>query len=61
MHSLGWLEPRRFDQNDVILKRCVARYHAFLDLSSVNPLSVPTLDIVCLFSFIHSGIQADTL
>ncbi|GAA6024172.1 hypothetical protein JCM10207_005592 [Rhodosporidiobolus poonsookiae] len=47
MHGLGWLEPGRFDEDDTILKRCVARYHAFLDLLSSTPsmFCVPTLDI----------------
>ncbi|GAA6022793.1 hypothetical protein JCM10207_000420 [Rhodosporidiobolus poonsookiae] len=47
MHDLGWLEPGRFDEDDTILQRCVARYHAFLDLLSSTPsmFCVPTLDI----------------
>ncbi|GAA5823935.1 hypothetical protein JCM11251_003351 [Rhodosporidiobolus azoricus] len=47
MHSLGWLEPGRFDEDDTLLKRCVARYHAFCDLLSSTPsmFCVPTLDI----------------
>ena len=35
-------------QDDTLLQRCVARYHAFLDLIASSPSSfcVPTLDIV---------------
>ncbi|GAA5894085.1 hypothetical protein JCM6882_007980 [Rhodosporidiobolus microsporus] len=47
MHSLGWLDPGRFSTDDTLLKRCIARYHAFLDLLSSTPsmFCVPTLDI----------------
>ncbi|EMS19043.1 protein of unknown function DUF1399 [Rhodotorula toruloides NP11] len=47
MHDLGWLDLDRFSDDDTILSRCVARYHAFLDLISSAPSSffVPTLDI----------------
>uniref|UniRef100_A0A0K3CG13 Uncharacterized protein n=1 Tax=Rhodotorula toruloides TaxID=5286 RepID=A0A0K3CG13_RHOTO len=47
MHGLGWLDLHRFSDDDMILSRCVARYHAFLDLISSAPSSffVPTLDI----------------
>ncbi|BGP18703.1 hypothetical protein JCM10213v2_006769 [Rhodosporidiobolus nylandii] len=47
MHSLGWLAPSRFAEDETILKRCVARYHAFMDLLSSTPsmFCVPTLDI----------------
>lgn len=48
MHDLGWTRPGRFDEDDVLLQRSVARYHAFLDLiaSSAGTFCVPTLDIV---------------
>lgn len=48
MHDLGWTRPGRFDGDEILLQRCVARYHAFLDLISSSPSTfcVPTLDIV---------------
>lgn len=54
MHDLGWLDLDRFSDDDTILSRCVARYHAFLDLISSAPSSffVPTLDIV-RFAFLR--------
>ncbi|KAM0790841.1 hypothetical protein ACM66B_004685 [Microbotryomycetes sp. NB124-2] len=47
MASLGWLDPHRFEKDDGVLQRAVARYHAFLDLVSLSPSTfvVPTLDI----------------
>ncbi|KAK4050840.1 hypothetical protein OIV83_003262 [Microbotryomycetes sp. JL201] len=47
MVQLGWLAPRKFDKDDGLLQRAVARYHAFLDLSARSPAAflVPTLDI----------------
>ena len=46
MVNLGWTATGRFDEDDSILRRSVARYHAFLDLASATPtLIVPTLDI----------------
>ncbi|GAA6028929.1 hypothetical protein JCM8097_001510 [Rhodosporidiobolus ruineniae] len=47
MHSLGWLDPIRFTEDDSLLERCIAHYHAFLDLlsSTRSMFCVPTLDI----------------
>ncbi|GAA6053304.1 hypothetical protein JCM3770_006675 [Rhodotorula araucariae] len=47
MHGLGWTDPARFGLDDTLLKRCMARYHAFMDLMASSPSSffVPTLDI----------------
>ncbi|GAA5910114.1 hypothetical protein JCM8208_000960 [Rhodotorula glutinis] len=47
MCELGWTRPERFDDDDILLKRCIARYHAFIDLMASSPSSfcVPTLDI----------------
>ncbi|KAK0243464.1 hypothetical protein EDD85DRAFT_762579 [Armillaria nabsnona] len=49
MHKLGWTEPNFFSssEDEVALKHCTARYHAFLNLMSSSPASffVPTLDI----------------
>ncbi|KAI5476686.1 hypothetical protein MNV49_007400 [Pseudohyphozyma bogoriensis] len=48
MVDLGWTRTGRFDEeDDTVLKRSVARYHAFLDLISSMPSTfcVPTLDI----------------
>ncbi|ORY89085.1 hypothetical protein BCR35DRAFT_350582 [Leucosporidium creatinivorum] len=47
LFDLGWTRPGRFDGDEVLLQRCVARYHAFLDLISSLPSTfcVPTLDI----------------
>lgn len=51
MHELGWSSREWLsgapETND-ILQRCVARYHAFMDLlsSSISLFAVPTLDIV---------------
>ncbi|KAK0190289.1 hypothetical protein F5146DRAFT_1043593 [Armillaria mellea] len=49
MHKLGWTEPDFFSssEDEVALKHCTARYHAFLDLMSSSPAGffVPTLDI----------------
>ncbi|PVF99608.1 hypothetical protein CPB86DRAFT_282499 [Serendipita vermifera] len=49
MVDLGWNRPGRFDhsKDSAPLVRCIARYHAFLDLMSQNPglFLVPTLDI----------------
>ncbi|GAA6028926.1 hypothetical protein JCM8097_001509 [Rhodosporidiobolus ruineniae] len=47
MYSLGWLEPGRFDEDDALLRRCIARYHGFMDLIASTPsmFCVPTLDI----------------
>ncbi|GAA6028907.1 hypothetical protein JCM8097_001499 [Rhodosporidiobolus ruineniae] len=46
MHSLGWLDPTRFSDDDATLHRCIARYHAFSDLlASDRTFCVPTLDI----------------
>ncbi|GAA5856574.1 hypothetical protein JCM8547_005871 [Rhodosporidiobolus lusitaniae] len=47
MHGLGWLDSGRFQENDPTLHRCVARYHAFMDLRAARELQyhVPTLDI----------------
>ncbi|SJL02690.1 uncharacterized protein ARMOST_06024 [Armillaria ostoyae] len=49
MHKLGWTEPDFFSssEDEVALKHCMARYHAFLDLMSSSPAGffVPTLDI----------------
>ncbi|GJN92337.1 hypothetical protein Rhopal_005367-T1 [Rhodotorula paludigena] len=39
MHDLGWTTPGRFDTDDSLLKRSVARYHAFMDLMSSAPTS----------------------
>ncbi|KAG8865591.1 hypothetical protein FRC20_009674 [Serendipita sp. 405] len=49
MVKLGWTQPGRFHltSESAPLVRSIARYHAFLDLMSVNStsFSVPTLDI----------------
>ncbi|KAK0499370.1 hypothetical protein EDD18DRAFT_1460304 [Armillaria luteobubalina] len=49
MCKLGWTEPDFFSssEDEVALKHCTARYHAFLDLISSSPACffVPTLDI----------------
>ncbi|BGP42345.1 hypothetical protein JCM10450v2_006438 [Rhodotorula kratochvilovae] len=47
MHDLGWTDPGRFAADDTLIKRCIARYHAFMDLMASSPTSffVPTLDI----------------
>ncbi|KAK0491665.1 hypothetical protein IW261DRAFT_1438902 [Armillaria novae-zelandiae] len=49
MHNLGWTELDFFSssEDEVALKHCTARYHAFLDLMSSSPAGffVPTLDI----------------
>ncbi|PVF99604.1 hypothetical protein CPB86DRAFT_813763 [Serendipita vermifera] len=49
MVNLGWTRPGRFDysRDSAPLVRCIARYHAFLDLMSHTPglFLVPTLDI----------------
>ncbi|GAA5842086.1 hypothetical protein JCM9279_002783 [Rhodotorula babjevae] len=47
MCELGWTRPERFADDDLLLKRCIARYHAFIDLMASSPSSfcVPTLDI----------------
>ncbi|KAK0189741.1 hypothetical protein F5146DRAFT_1052324 [Armillaria mellea] len=49
MHKLGWTEQDFFSssEDEVVLKHCTARYHAFLDLMSSSPTGffVPTLDI----------------
>ncbi|KDQ09178.1 hypothetical protein BOTBODRAFT_179194 [Botryobasidium botryosum FD-172 SS1] len=47
MVDLGWTHPHRFGNNRAILVRCVARYHAFLDLMASESATffVPTLDI----------------
>ncbi|GAA5975141.1 hypothetical protein JCM11641_004364 [Rhodosporidiobolus odoratus] len=47
VHNLGWLDPSRFESDDTLLNRSVARYHAFMDLlsSSSSMFCVPTLDI----------------
>ncbi|CAG8633763.1 10605_t:CDS:2, partial [Acaulospora colombiana] len=39
MVGLGWTRPGRFDhsKDSAPLVRCIARYHAFLDLMSQNP------------------------
>lgn len=48
MYTLGWTAPHRFDEDNSLLKRSVARYHAFMDLMASVPgtFLVPTLDIV---------------
>jgi hypothetical protein len=47
MVDLGWTRPGRFDlsKDSAALVRCIARYHAFLDLMNANPalFLVPTL------------------
>ncbi|GJN92341.1 hypothetical protein Rhopal_005371-T1 [Rhodotorula paludigena] len=47
MYNLGWTAPHRFDEDNSLLKRSVARYHAFMDLMASVPgtFLVPTLDI----------------
>jgi Glycine-rich domain-containing protein-like len=54
MVELQWTNPGRFEQSAQLapLVRSIARYHAFLDLMSANPISffVPTL--VCRFSLV---------
>ncbi|SGY62709.1 BQ5605_C007g04725 [Microbotryum silenes-dioicae] len=47
MHDLGWTQAAFPSSHEVVLQRCVARYHAFLDLMASSPSSffVPTLDI----------------
>lgn len=49
MVGLGWTRPGRFDysKDSAPLVRCIARYHAFLDLMNQNSglFLVPTLDI----------------
>ncbi|CAG7851190.1 SubName: Full=Uncharacterized protein {ECO:0000313/EMBL:CCA67541.1} [Serendipita indica DSM 11827] len=49
MDELGWTRPGRFDlvSESAPLVRCIARYHAFLDLMTVHnsTFCVPTLDI----------------
>ncbi|KAK0439257.1 uncharacterized protein EV420DRAFT_1178806 [Desarmillaria tabescens] len=49
MRRFGWYEPDFFarPEDELALKHCIARYHAFLDLMSSKPKEffVPTLDI----------------
>ncbi|SJL02686.1 uncharacterized protein ARMOST_06020 [Armillaria ostoyae] len=49
MRKFGWSEPNFFARpgDEVALKHCIARYHAFLSLMSSKPKDffVPTLDI----------------
>ncbi|KAH7101531.1 hypothetical protein BKA62DRAFT_179183 [Auriculariales sp. MPI-PUGE-AT-0066] len=47
MVGMGWTEPGRFSTDPSVLLRAIARYHAFLDLTSSapSPFFVPTLDI----------------
>ncbi|CAE6501435.1 unnamed protein product [Rhizoctonia solani] len=47
MFGLGWTEPRTFDQDPTVIHRCIARYHAWLDvMSQLNrKMLVPTLDL----------------
>ncbi|KAG8754223.1 hypothetical protein FRC11_006772 [Ceratobasidium sp. 423] len=47
MFGLGWTEPRTFDQDPAVIHRCLARYHAWLDVMSQlrHKMLVPTLDI----------------
>ncbi|KAH7338099.1 hypothetical protein B0J17DRAFT_717757 [Rhizoctonia solani] len=47
MFGLGWTRPRTFDQNPTVIHRCIARYHAWLDVMSQlsRKMLVPTLDI----------------
>ncbi|KAG7447834.1 uncharacterized protein BT62DRAFT_948034, partial [Guyanagaster necrorhizus] len=49
MDKLGWTDPDFFSssEDEVALRHCIARYHAFLDLMSSSPAGffVPTLDI----------------
>ncbi|KAG8881240.1 hypothetical protein FRB97_009739 [Tulasnella sp. 331] len=47
MVNMGWTEDGRFEDDVHTLTRCVARYHAFLDLTASTPgkFVVPTLDI----------------
>ncbi|CEL53644.1 hypothetical protein RSOLAG1IB_06499 [Rhizoctonia solani AG-1 IB] len=47
MLGLGWAEPRTFDHDPTLIYRCIARYHAWLDVMSQlsRKMLVPTLDI----------------
>lgn len=53
MHELGWTSREwlsTLPEENEILIRCVARYHAFMDLlsTSFSLFAVPTLDIVSI-------------
>ncbi|KAH7318890.1 hypothetical protein B0J17DRAFT_773168 [Rhizoctonia solani] len=47
LFSLGWIEPRTFDQDPTVIYRCIARYYAWLEVMSQvsQKMLVPTLDI----------------
>ncbi|CAE6469358.1 unnamed protein product [Rhizoctonia solani] len=47
MLGLGWTEARAFDIDPTVIYRCIARYHAWLDVMSQlsRKMLVPTLDI----------------
>ncbi|KIM61444.1 hypothetical protein SCLCIDRAFT_16109 [Scleroderma citrinum Foug A] len=49
MHDLGWTNPGFFDSEEdaIVLKHCITRYHAFLGLmaESQGSFFVPTIDI----------------
>lgn len=61
MCELGWTRPERFADDDILLKRCIARYHAFIDLMASSPSSfcVPTLDIVRPLSLVLFFAEPD--
>ncbi|GAA5898176.1 uncharacterized protein JCM6883_000947 [Sporobolomyces salmoneus] len=67
MHGLGWTFREWLStppHENEILMRCVARYHAFMDLlsSSVSLFAVPTLDIDLAWHThqLHSTYRVDT-
>ncbi|GAB1522772.1 hypothetical protein RhiTH_005895 [Rhizoctonia solani] len=47
MLGLGWTKPQAFDHDCTVIHRCIARYHAWLDVMSQlsRKMLVPTLDI----------------
>ncbi|GAA6017826.1 hypothetical protein JCM11491_004636 [Sporobolomyces phaffii] len=68
MHQLGWISPGWLetppDENEILI-RCVARYHAYMDLlsSSLFILAVPTLDIDLAWHThqLHANYRTDTV
>ncbi|KAH7318891.1 hypothetical protein B0J17DRAFT_686097 [Rhizoctonia solani] len=56
--SLGWTEPRTFDQDSTVLYRYIARYHAWPEVMSqaFRKMLVPTLARYCKYSS-YSGIS----
>ena len=62
MVNMGWTAPRRFTADPSPLVRAIARYHAFLDLTttSISAFFVPTLVRIllpkCYFSLLFQDI-----